>query len=223
MENRSLLDFSENISADVKALFSLNPLKYSRKEIAHNLEINVKNLAVPEQVHSAVVEFARFPGMYPSVDGLVTQDPEIILTLKVADCVPVFLHDPSKNIIGLAHSGWRGTVEQIVLNAIQLMEKNGTDTGDIRCILGPAIGICCYEVDGEVAERFNKKAIKKMENGKWKLGLHKEINIQLTEMGIPSTNINTSDICTFESLKFHSYRRDRSKAGRMVAFMGLKS
>jgi len=123
LENQSLLDFSENISADVKALFSLNPLKYSLKEIAHNLEINAKNLSVPEQIHSALVEFARFPGMYPAADGLVTQDPEIILTLKVADCVPVFLHDPSKNIIGLVHSGWRGTVENIVLNAIQLMIK----------------------------------------------------------------------------------------------------
>ena len=111
MENQSLLDFSENISADVKALFSLNLLKYSREEIAHNLEINAKNLAVPEQVHSAVVEFARCPGMYPVADGLVTQDPEIILTLKVADCVPVFLHDPSKNIIGLLHSGRRGRWE----------------------------------------------------------------------------------------------------------------
>ena len=160
MENQSLLDFSENISADVKALFSLNPLKYSRKEIAHYLEIDAENLAIPEQVHSAVVEFARSPGMYPAADGLVTQDPDIILTLKVADCVPIFLHDPSKNIIGLVHSGWRGTVENIVLNAIQLMEKNGTDTGDIRCILGPAIGICCYEVDEEVADNFNKKAKK---------------------------------------------------------------
>ena len=157
MENQSLLDFSENISADVKALFSLNPLKYSRKEIAHYLEINAENLAIPEQVHSAVVEFARCPGMYPVADGLVTQDPDIILTLKVADCVPVFLHDPSKNIIGLVHSGWRGTVENIVLNAIQLMEKNGTETGDIRCILGPAICICCYEVDGEVSKIFDEK------------------------------------------------------------------
>ena len=83
MENQSLLDFSENISADVKALFFLNPLKYSRKEIAHYLEINAENLAIPEQVHSAVVEFARCPGMYPAADGLVTQDPDIILTLKV--------------------------------------------------------------------------------------------------------------------------------------------
>ena len=222
MENQSLLDFSENISADVKALFSLNPLKYSRKEIAHNLEINAKNLAVPEQVHSAVVEFSRFPGMYPATDGLVTQDPDIILTLKVADCVPVFLHDPSKNIIGLVHSGWRGTVENIVLNAIQLMEKNGAETGDIRCFLGPAIGICCYEVDGEVAKNFDDKTKVKMEERKWRVGLHEQIRLQLASVGVQKKNICSSDICTYESQCYHSYRRDGENAGRMFAFLRLK-
>ena len=222
MENQSLLDFSENISVNVKALFSLNPLKYSREEIAHNLEINAKNLAVPEQVHSAVVEFASCPGMYPVADGLVTQDPDIILTLKVADCVPIFLHDPSKNIIGLVHSGWRGTVENIVLNAIQLMEKNGTETGDIRCILGPAIGICCYEVDGEVAKKFDDKVKVKMKECKWKIGLHEQIRLQLISVGVQKKNIRSSDICTYESQVYHSYRRDGENAGRMFAFLRLK-
>jgi YfiH family protein len=222
LENQSLLDFSENISADVKALFSLNPLKYSREEIAHNLEINAKNLAVPEQVHSAVVEFARCPGMYPLSDGLVTQDPDIILTLKVADCVPIFLYDPSKNIIGLVHSGWRGTVENIVLNAIQLMEKNGTVTCDIRCILGPAIGICCYEVDWEVAKKFDDKAKVKMEERKWRVGLHEQIRLQLASVGVQKKNIRSSEICTYESQGYHSYRRDGENAGRMFAFLRLK-
>jgi len=222
LENQSLLDFSENISADVKALFSLNPLKYSREEIAHNLEINAKNLAIPEQVHSAVVEFARCPGMYPVADGLVTQDPDIILTLKVADCVPIFLHDPSKNIIGLVHSGWRGTVENIVLNAIQLMEKNGAETGDIRCFLGPAIGICCYEVDGEVAKNFDDKVKVKMEERKWRVGLHEQIRLQLASVGVQIKNINSSEICTYESQGYHSYRRDGENAGRMFAFLRLK-
>ena len=221
MENQSLLDFSENISADVKALFSLNPLKYSRKEIAHYLEINAENLAIPEQVHSAVVEFARSPGMYPAADGLVTQNPEIILTLKVADCVPVFLHDPSKNIIGLVHSGWRGTVGNIVYNAIQLMQKNGAETGDIRCYLGPAIGKCCYEVNTEVADKFKKEAKVKLNNRKWRVGLHEQISYQLVELGIPIKNIRTSDICSYESPQCHSYRRDGENAGRMFAFFGL--
>ena len=71
-------------------------------------------------------------------------------------------------MFGLVLSGWRGTVGKIVPNAIQLMQKNGAETGEIRCFLGPAIGICCYEVDGEVADLFDEEAKLQLNNGKWK-------------------------------------------------------
>ena len=79
-----------------------------------------------------------------------------------------------------------------------------------------------YEVGEEVAANFNEKAKRKLDNGKWKVGLHEQIFIQLIKIGIPLTNIKVSDICTFESLDCHSYRRDGKKAGRMIAFMGLR-
>ena len=223
MVKTSIIDFSENISPDVNAVFSLNPSQYSRKEITRKLDYNAKDLAIPEQVHSTVVEFARFPGRHPAADGLVTTNSNILLTLKVADCVPVYLYEPRKNMIGLVHSGWRGTKGGIVFNAVRKMQEMGANGKEVSIFLGPAIGFCCYEVDEEVADNFNKKAKKKLENGKWKVGLHEEICLQLTGMGIPSTNIKTSDICTYESLDCHSYRRDGSKAGRMFAFMGLRS
>ena len=222
MVKTSIIDFSENISPDVNAVFSLNPSQYSRKEITRKLENNTKDFAGPEQVHSAVVEFARFPGMYPAADGLVTTNSNILLTLKVADCVPVYLYEPRKNMIGLVHSGWRGTVGKIVPNAIQLMQKNGAETGEIRCFLGPAIGICCYEVGVEVAHKFDNEAKMKLEDRKWKVGLHDQISLQLASSGIPEENIQTSDMCTYESRDCHSYRRDGDNVGRMFAFMELK-
>lgn len=221
MKTHTLLDFTENISVDVKALFSLNPSNDSRKEITRKLVNNTKNIAVPEQIHSAVVEFVRCPGIYPAADGLVTTNSDILLTLKVADCVPVYLFDPQKHIIGLVHSGWRGTVENIVTNAIQMMQNNGAETGDIKCYLGPAIGICCYEVDGAVAQEFNDKAKVKMKERKWKVGLHEQISLQLLEMGIPAENIEASMMCTYESSECHSYRRDGENSGCMFAFLGL--
>ena len=223
MGKTSILDFSDNISLDVNAVFSLNPSKYSRNKIIRKFDYNAQDLAVPEQVHSTVVEFARFPGNYPAADGLVTNNSNILLTLKVADCVPVYLYEPGKKIIGLVHSGWRGTVGKIVPNAIQLMQKNGAETGGIRCFLGPAIGICCYEVGEEVANYFSAAAKVKMENRKWKVGLHKQIGLQLAAASIPAGNIQTSDMCTYESRDCHSYRRDGENAGRMFAFMGLKN
>ena len=222
MVKTSIIDFSENISPDVNAVFSLNPSQYSRKEITRKLDYNAKDLAIPEQVHSTVVEFARFPGMYPAADGLVTTNSNILLTLKVADCVPVYLYEPRKNMIGLVHSGWRGTVGKIVPNAIQLMQKNGAETGEIRCFLGPAIGICCYEVGVEVAHKFDNEAKMKLEDRKWKVGLHDQISLQLASSGIPEENIQTSDMCTYESQDCHSYRRDGENAGRMFAFLELK-
>ena len=222
MVKTSIIDFSENISPDVNAVFSLNPSQYSRKEITRKLDYNAKDLAIPEQVHSTVVEFARFPGMYPAADGLVTTNSNILLTLKVADCVPVYLYEPRKNMIGLVHSGWRGTVGKIVPNAIQLMQKNGAETGEIRCFLGPAIGICCYEVGVEVAHKFDDEAKMKLEDRKWKVGLHDQISLQLASSGISEENIQTSDMCTYESRDCHSYRRDGDNVGRMFAFMELK-
>ena len=222
MVKTSIIDFSENISPDVNAVFSLNPSQYSRKEITRKLDYNAKDLAIPEQVHSTVVEFARFPGRHPAADGLVTTNSNILLTLKVADCVPVYLYEPRKNMIGLVHSGWRGTVGKIVPNAIQLMQKNGAETGEIRCFLGPAIGICCYEVGVEVAHKFDDEAKMKLEDRKWKVGLHDQISLQLASSGIPEENIQTSDMCTYESRDCHSYRRDGDNVGRMFAFMELK-
>ena len=222
MVKTSIIDFSENISPDVNAVFSLNPSQYSRKEITRKLDYNAKDLAIPEQVHSTVVEFARFPGMYPAADGLVTTNSNILLTLKVADCVPVYLYEPRKNMIGLVHSGWRGTVGKIVPYSIQLMQKNGAETGEIRCFLGPAIGICCYEVGVEVAHKFDDEAKMKLEARKWKVGLHDQISLQLASSGIPEENIQTSDMCTYESRDCHSYRRDGDNVGRMFAFMELK-
>ena len=222
MEKTSILDLSQNISPDVNAVFSLNPSQYSRKEITRKLDYNAKDLAIPEQVHSTVVEFARFPGMYPAADGLVTTNSNILLTLKVADCVPVYLYGHRKNMIGLVHSGWRGTAGKIVPNAIQLMQKNGAETGEIRCFLGPAIGICCYEVGVEVAHKFDDEAKMKLEDRKWKVGLHDQINLQLASSGILEENIQTSDMCTYESRDCHSYRRDGDNVGRMFAFMELK-
>jgi len=222
LKSKSIIDYSGEISNDVLAVFFLNPSNYYFKEIANKLEVNIDTLAVPEQIHSTVVEFARLPGNYPHVDGLVTTNSNILLTLKVADCVPVFLYDPIKRIIGLVHSGWRGTVGNIVSNAIKMMQKNGADPKGIRCFLGPAIGKCCYEVGLEVSRNIKYEAKEKLDNEKYKVDLHKQLRYQLTELGVPTNSIRTSNKCTYESPEYHSYRRDGANAGRMYAFLSLK-
>ena len=220
MPNSSNIDFSDK-PYETRSLFDRNKKDQNLKIIAESRSLSSENLAVPEQIHSVEVTCVDKPGDYIATDGLITDNPKIILTLKVADCVPVYLS--SSHIIGLLHSGWRGTVGGIVPNAVRKMIKMGAEPKEVSVFLGPAIGFCCYEVDEEVADNFNKNTKRKMESGKWKVGLHEEICLQLTAIGIRPANIKRSPICTFESQDCHSYRRDGSKAGRMFAFMRLIS
>ena len=107
-------------------------------------------------------------------------------------------------------------------DAIKLMQKNGAESKDIRCFLGPAIGKCCYEVGREVSKYMNDEAKEKMDYDKWKVDLHGQIRYQLIELGVPTNSIRASNICTYESSECHSYRRDGENAGRMYAFLSLK-
>ena len=222
MLTSSFIDFSDQISG-TRSLFDLNTKDQHRQIIAENIGFSTEMLAVPEQIHSAEIIYIDTPGEYIDTDGLITDNPEIILIIKVADCVPVYLYEPRSQLIGLVHSGWRGTAGGIVPNAVRKMLEMGAEPKEFTVFLGPAIGFCCYEVDEKVADNFNKNTKRKMKSGKWKVGLHEEICLQLTEIGIPPINIKTSEICTFESQDCHSYRRDGSKAGRMFAFMSLRS
>lgn len=222
MGKRSLLDISVEISTEVHSVFSFNPKRNDIFSTAAELGHPKNNLAIPEQIHSTHVQWIDVPGEYADADCLVTQSPDIVLTLKAADCVPVYFLEPQEKIIGLAHSGWRGTVGGIVIKTIDLMQKNGADIRKILVYLGPAIGICCYEVKDEVAKHFDNRAKKKLYRDKWKVGLNQQIKMQLVELGIKNSNIRLSKICTFESDECHSYRRDGEKSSRMFAFMGLK-
>ena len=223
MLTSTFIDFSNNISGKTRAIFDLNKKDQDCQIIAKNRGFVAEMLAVPQQIHSSTITYIDTPGDYMATDGLFTDNSDIILTLQVADCVPIFLYESNSHIIGLIHSGWRATTTGIVYNIVSKMCKMGANKKEINIFLGPAIGLCCYEVGVEVANNFNNNAKKKMGRGKWKVGMHEEICIQLTEMGIPSKNIKTSEICTFESPCCHSYRRDGSKAGRMYAFLGLRS
>ena len=222
MEINSLLDFSQYFTTDVLSVFSFNPDGETRLSIASQAGFAPDSLAVPQQIHSTEVKWVDKPGEFSGIDGLITSSTDLILTLKVADCVPVFFFTPQKNIIGLVHSGWRGTVGGIIINAIELMQKHGAEIGKILVYMGPAIRGCCYEVDSEIADSFDNESKLKVNNRKWKIDLHKQIRLQLIEAGISVGNIQASDICTYESKACHSYRRDSYEAGRMYAFMSVK-
>ncbi len=91
---------------------------------------------------------------YSDVDGLVTNEKGIILAVFTADCVPLYFVDPVKEAIGLAHSGWRGTVGNMAGIMVERMKKEfGSDPKDLIVAIGPSICRKCYEVDETVAAK----------------------------------------------------------------------
>ena len=194
----------------------------NRKRFFGSLGYLDSGSAIPHQCHSSNIQIVSQPGEYESCDGLVTQTTDLPLVVTVADCLPVVLYDPSRAVVALVHAGWRGTAEGIVAEAVDIMVKQcGATANDIIAYLGPSAGVCCYEVGGEVAEVFSLDQIEQRDDRLY-LNLKKANADQLLSCGMKVENIEISSHCTICNPQFfHSHRRDRNKAGRMMAVVSL--
>ncbi|MBL8025078.1 MAG: peptidoglycan editing factor PgeF [Fibrobacteres bacterium] len=146
-------------------------------------------------------------------DGLITNVPGKILTIKTADCVPVLLYDPVNKAIAAVHSGWRGTKDLIAVKALSFMNKAyDTNPSDTHVILGPAIKTCCYEVKDDTASYFNKYPDSlETRNGSMYLNVKLPIIKDLKDAGVNSIqNIDSCTGCSGESLcswRMHKTRK----------------
>ena len=159
-------------------------------------------------------------------DGLVTDLPDVTLTSTHGDCIPVYAYDPEKRVIGLAHAGWRGTVDGIAAVLIDVMKESySCDPADIRAVVGPGIGRCHFEVSEDVAKEFREKLSwcgkyidEGPSEGKSMIDL-KGVNAEFLRMsGV--INIEISPVCTYEDENCYSYRRDGTQK-RMLAYIRL--
>jgi len=155
------------------------------------------------------------------VDGFIARNKNIVLSIKVADCIPLFLHDDKTGLFGLIHSGWRGTVGEIAINSIKKMIQNGGNPLHIRAVLGPSICQNHFEVKNDIVSQFHSKYVVPKRDASFRVDLKEMVIDQLVSMGINSNSIHDSGLCTFcrEDL-FFSYRRDKDLNGRMIAVMG---
>jgi len=175
------------------------------------------------QIHSAVVletPSAEGEGAREG-DGLVTNEPGVVVGIRTADCIPVLLADPATHAVAAVHAGWRGSAQNIVAVAVnELLTRYGTRAQDLHAAIGPGIGVCCYEVSPEVAHQFGSwipqysAAVSPM-----RIDLARVNAIQLSLAGV--TNIWTAGECTFcNADRYFSFRREKEKAGRMTSFIG---
>ena len=159
-------------------------------------------------------------GAVPQADGAVTNTPGIILSVRTADCLPIFLFDPGKKCIALVHAGWRGSSEKIVVQAITMMqEKYGSPSADLLVALGPSIRACCYEVSEEFKDVFPQEVSR--HKGRFYLDLSLANKHQLMELGVKAGNIFDPQQCTVCDQQFFSYRRDKEKAGRHLSLFTI--
>ncbi len=159
-------------------------------------------------------------------DALITDLPQMVLTILTADCVPILLYDPIAGAIGAVHAGWKGTQTEILPKTIaKMQEKYGSKPQNILLAIGPAIGQCCYEVGEEVARHFMDymgAVLAGKVAGKYQLDLKRVNQLQALEIGINVENIEVTPLCTScAKNRFFSYRAEQGCSGRFLSAIKL--
>ncbi len=198
-------------------------VRENRRRVFSALGVSVDALAIPRQVHSAVVARVDSPGPVAGTDALVTNTPGLYLCVTVADCVPILLYDSPHRAVAAVHAGWRGSAAGILTLALKLMRSAfGTRAEDLRAYIGPAAGGCCYEVGSEVADQFPAAYVTN-HHGSRRLDLKAFNADTLRAAGVDPARIEASPLCTItERSLLHSYRRDGPQSGRMMAVIGIR-
>ena len=168
---------------------------------------------------------------YAGVDGLLTNEPGIVLVTYFADCVPLYFVDTAKRGIGLAHAGWRGTLAEMGACMVKAMRREfGSRPQDLTVAIGPSIGRCCYEVDAPVAQKVAALSYLTPQNylqetraGKYMLDLWALNRSILVHAGVPAEQILIGGVCTCCHRElFFSHRAMGEKRGGMAAMLALR-
>ena len=162
-------------------------------------------------------------------DALVSNTPNVLLTVKTADCVPILIGDPVTRAFAAVHAGWRGTSSSITKRAIAKMESEyGASAKNMRAAIGPAANACCYEIGSDVISVFKERfpsadtLLTVTRDGHAKIDLHRANHDQLTEAGLAPDHIHVAPFCTMDRNDlFFSYRREKLLHGRVGRLMSV--
>lgn len=183
-----------------------------------------------EQVHGAEAVVAE-PGWYARrADAAVTDDPDLLLVISAADCLPILYLDPVGRAVGAAHAGWRGTAAGVAAAVVRrLAERYGSNPAELRVAFGPAIAGRCYQVGPEVASAFVAAGFPdgvaqadEGEAGRYRLDLVAANRFALERAGVRPEHIAALKRCTHcEPELFYSHRRDGLARGSHWALITL--
>lgn len=224
-------DLDENVKENFKRISDAMGIDYNRLCFSH--QTHTTNIKIVKDKDAGNGIHKELP--YQDVDGIITNTKNLPLVTFYADCVPLFMYDPVQEVIGLSHSGWRGTVGKIGKLTIEKMtEEFGSNPADIIACVGPSICADCYEVSEDVANEFKavykekadsilkKSAFNPDDNSKYMLNLWEACKINFLEAGVSEANIEITDYCTRCNPKlFYSHRIMGANRGSLAGFMSL--
>ncbi len=201
-----------------------SPTAFLARRLARALGLPDLPIARATQVHAAgtlVVKDSPPGGEVLDAgegDILVTASRGVALAVQTADCVPLLL--AGDVAIAAVHAGWRGSLLDVAGAAARALSKLGAPPENLRAWMGPTIGLCCYKVGEEVAERFAGDFLRNSHDGGFRLDLAAVNRSQLEAAGVAPENISIHPACTMcGGERFASYRRDGAAAGRMIALI----
>ncbi|MBQ3664550.1 MAG: peptidoglycan editing factor PgeF [Lachnospiraceae bacterium] len=245
--------FTTRLGGTSKGIFRSLNLSFTRgdqkecvrenyKRIAEQIGCDIRQFVASDQTHTTNIRIVSKEDCgkgitkekdYHDIDGLMTNEPGIVLFTYYADCVPLFFADKVKKVVAVSHSGWRGTVERMGQKTVEKMcEVYGSNKEDIVCAIGPSICQDCYEVSADLLEEFEKKFSKehvgkifqksKEKKEKYQLDLWKANELILEEAGILPQHIENRRICTCCNKEIlFSHRGLEGKRGNLAALIGL--
>lgn len=167
------------------------------------------------------------------VDALISNHAGIKIGVKTADCTPILLYDPAHHAIAAIHSGWRGTVQNIIAHTLKRMaEAYGTATADVQAVIGPCIHRAAFEVGDEVYHAFRailpevETSLFATHTDKWHIDLPAVCRLQLEACGVK--HIQVCEECTYTNHdRFFSARRlgasfDRQRIVNSIEMLGAR-
>lgn len=183
------------------------------------------------QVHGDTIRFTEEPRpetqKHQPADGIFTQNPDVTLIMRFADCVPLFFHDPVEKVVGIVHAGWQGTLLKIADVAVKAISKHyGSKAENLKVGIAPSICGKCYQIGEDVRQKFinswgeDAASIIHENEAGYTLDLWQANERVLRNAGV--INIEQSNICTAENLhEWYSYRKEKGFTGRFAAMIAL--